>query len=83
MNPARPTSGGFEAHKPSLIIYWADTGVPLTHAERKALEDGTRIASVTTREILIKQGERLAVVRQIGDPQAPAAPPPKVWPESK
>lgn len=38
---------------------------------------------VTTREILIKQGERLAVVRQIGDPQAPAAPPPKVWPESK
>lgn len=80
MNPARPTSGGFEAQRPTLILYFADTQEPLTHAERKALEDGAVIVSVTTRELLLKLGGRMVVVRQVGDPHAPAVPAPKVWP---
>jgi len=74
MSGARPTSGGF--YKPTLAIYWSDTNEPLTHEERKALEQElVQIVSCTTRELLIEFRGRKVVVRDLKDPLAPPMPP--------
>ena len=62
------------AHKtPTLVIYWTDTYVPLTYLERQELEFKGEVISVTPQEILIRNNlvNRLAAIRQIGDPFAP------------
>ena len=66
---------------PTMIIYWADTEIPLTHQERKFLEFNGSIVSLTPLEVLLevktsKKESRMVVVRGVTDPLAPKVPEP-------
>jgi hypothetical protein len=59
-----------------LVIYWSDTLVTLTYAERKYLEQSGVIVSLTPHEVLIEDPatKRKVAVRRHGDPAAPRLP---------
>jgi hypothetical protein len=64
---------------PTMVIFWADSRIPLTYAERKEVEDSGTLISVTPREILIqaKHGRKV-VVLGVTDPVAPPPPTPRM-----
>lgn len=64
--------------RPTLVIYWADTRRLLSHRERRDLEFGGTIVSVTPNEVLLENPltGRKVVVRGTLDAHAPKIPEP-------
>lgn len=63
---------------PGVIIYWADTKVPLTHSERVQLY-GAKVLSVSpvNGALLEMEDGRKVIVAPVGSPGAPSVPKPK------
>ena len=64
---------------PNMVVFWAESRKPLTHAERKALEFTAVVVSITPQEILLEVGKgktKKVAICGITDPKAPALPKP-------
>lgn len=60
---------------PGLIIYWSDTGKPLSFQERVELScNGAEVVAVTPGEVLIRFCGHHVVVRAAGSPGSPPVP---------
>lgn len=75
----------FMPKTPSIVIYWADTKVPLNFRERKDLEFSSTVISVTPEELLLENmnNHRKVVIRGTTDPAAPKVPAPKAKEEGQ
>jgi hypothetical protein len=64
---------------PTMVIYWTDTKVPLSYAERMRIVQDAELISMTPSEILLQDTHtgRKVAVRGATDPHAPAIPAPK------
>lgn len=64
---------------PNMVLFWAASRKPLTHAERRSLEFKAVVVSVTPQEILLElrngRTKRVAICG-LTDPNAPALPRP-------
>ena len=63
-----------------MVIYWADTNLPLTYKERQEVLHSGELLFFGPCEILIycqRTGRKVAI-RGVTDPDAPPAPAPKV-----
>ncbi len=64
--------------KPTLIVYYTDTIIPLTFRERIGLSFASTVISVTPHEVLLEDKNRRKVsIQIIGNPGTPNPPPPK------
>lgn len=63
---------------PGVIIYWADTKLPLTHSERVQLYGATVLHVDPRNGALLQMDDgRKVIVAPVGSPGAPNVPKPK------
>jgi hypothetical protein len=74
-----PALRRFLMKTPTMVIYWADTRIPLTYAERSQMDQtAIFVVAITPREVLLAlPGGRKVVVRGVTDETAPKPPAPK------
>jgi len=65
--------------RPSMVLYWYDTRIPLTYKERQSVLMTAELIEFGPCEILIfdSASGRKVCVRGVTDPTAPPAPAPK------